>query len=224
MTYFQWFVGVLLLIQAQIMGHVLKNKSFEEKYTWLHRWCVNFIKINSIPFKVEGKQYLSNDTVFYACNHQSFIDPILISAAIPYPMTYISKAENNKLPVVRLWAKNIEMIAFDRADFNENVAMLRSAARKLQEGRSILIFPEGTRSKNDQLLPFKVGALLPATLAKVPIVPVALINANHLNEKKRTNTEIVVSIGEPILPAQYKGLSHQQLSDLVFDRISELRA
>jgi 1-acyl-sn-glycerol-3-phosphate acyltransferase len=224
MTRFQWFVGVLLLIPAQIMGHVLKNKSFEQKYTWLHRWCVNFIKINNIPFKVEGKQYLSNDTVFYACNHQSFIDPILISAAIPYPMSYISKAENNKLPVVRLWAKNIEMIAFDRTDFNENVAMLRSAARKLQEGRSILIFPEGTRSKNGQLLPFKVGALLPATLAKVPIVPVALINANHLNEKRRTNTEIVVSIGDPILPAQYKGLSHQQLSDLVFDRISELRA
>jgi 1-acyl-sn-glycerol-3-phosphate acyltransferase len=183
-----------------------------------------FHQDKQIPFKVEGEKYLSNDTVFYACNHQSFIDPILISAAIPYPMSYISKAENNKLPVVRLWAKNIEMIAFDRTDFNENVAMLRSAARKLQEGRSILIFPEGTRSKNGQLLPFKVGALLPATLAKVPIVPVALINANHLNEKRRTNTEIVVSIGDPILPAQYKGLSHQQLSDLVFDRISELRA
>lgn len=224
MTNFQWFVGVLLLIPAQIMGHVLKNKSFEQKYTWLHRWCVNFIKINKIPFKVEGKQYLSKDTVFYACNHQSFIDPILISAAIPFPMTYISKAENNKLPVVRLWAKNIEMIAFDRADFNENVAMLRSAARKLQEGRSILIFPEGTRSKTNQLLPFKVGALLPATLAKVPIVPVALINANHLNEKRRTDTEIVVSFGEPILPTEYKGLSHQQLSDLIFERISELRA
>jgi 1-acyl-sn-glycerol-3-phosphate acyltransferase len=115
------------------------------------------------------------------------------------------------------------MIAFDRADFNENVAMLRSAARKLQEGRSILIFPEGTRSKTDQILPFKVGALLPATLAKVPIVPVALINANHLNEKRKTITEIVVSIGEPIHPAQYKGLSHQQLSDLVFDRIVNLR-
>ncbi|MDO9593186.1 MAG: lysophospholipid acyltransferase family protein [Erysipelotrichaceae bacterium] len=224
MTYFQWFVGVLLLIQAQIMGHVLKNKSFEEKYTWLHRWCVSFIKINRIPFKVAGENHLSKDTVFYACNHQSFIDPLLISAAIPYPMTYISKAENNKLPVVRLWAKNIEMIAFDRADFNENVAMLRSAARKLQEGRSILIFPEGTRSKSDQLLPFKVGALLPATLAKVPIVPVALINADRLNEKKRTDTEIVVSFGEPILPAEYKGLSHQQLSDLIFKRISELRA
>jgi 1-acyl-sn-glycerol-3-phosphate acyltransferase len=224
MTYFQWFVGVLLLIPAQIMGHVLKNKSFEQKYTWLHRWCMNFIKTNNIPFRVTGEKHLSKDTVFYACNHQSFIDPILISAAIPYPMTYISKAENNKLPVIRLWAKNIEMIAFDRADFNENVAMLRSAARKLQEGRSILVFPEGTRSKTDQLLPFKVGALLPATLAKVPIVPLALINANHLNEKRRTNIEIVVSIGEPILPAQYKGLSHQQLSDLVFDRISELRA
>jgi 1-acyl-sn-glycerol-3-phosphate acyltransferase len=223
MTHFNWFVGVLLLIPAQIMGHVLKNKSFEQKYSWLHRWCKNFIKINRIPFKVEGKQHLSNDTVFYACNHQSFIDPILISAAIPYPMTYISKAENNKLPVVRLWAKNIEMIAFDRADFNENVAMLRSAARKLQEGRSILIFPEGTRSKTDQLLPFKVGALLPATLAKVPIVPVALINANLLNQSNKIKNEIIVSFGQPILPAQYKGLSHQQLSDLVFDKISDLR-
>jgi 1-acyl-sn-glycerol-3-phosphate acyltransferase len=115
------------------------------------------------------------------------------------------------------------MIAFDRADFNENVAMLRSAARKLQEGRSILIFPEGTRSKTDQLLPFKVGALLPATLAKVPIVPVALINANLLNQSKKIKNEIIVSFGEPILPSQYKGLSHQQLSDLVFDRIVALR-
>lgn len=223
MTHFNWFVGVLLLIPAQIMGHILKKKDFSTKYAWLHRWCINFIKINNIPFKVEGEQHLFKDTVFYACNHQSFIDPILISAAIPYPMTYISKAENNKLPVVRLWAKNIEMIAFDRADFNENVAMLRSAARKLQEGRSILIFPEGTRSKTDQLLPFKVGALLPATLAKVPIVPVALINANLLNQRTKIKSEVIVSIGEPILPAQYKGLSHQQLSDLVFDRISKLR-
>lgn len=223
MTHFNWFVGVLLLIPAQIMGHVLKNKSFEQKYAWLHRWCMNFIKTNRIPFRVMGQHQLSKDTVFYACNHQSFIDPILISAAIPFPMTYISKAENNKLPVVGLWAKNIEMIAFDRADFNENVAMLRSAARKLQEGRSILIFPEGTRSKTDQLLPFKVGALLPATLAKVPIVPIALIHANFLNQSKKIKNEIILSFGEPILPGQYKGLSHQQLSDLVFDRIVALR-
>jgi 1-acyl-sn-glycerol-3-phosphate acyltransferase len=223
MTLFNWFVGVLLLIPAQIMGHVLKNKSFEQKYSWLHRWCMNFIKINKIPFEVVGEHHLSQDTVFYACNHQSFIDPILISAAIPFPMTYISKAENNKLPVVGLWAKNIEMIAFDRADFNENVAMLRSAARKLQEGRSVLIFPEGTRSKSDQLLPFKVGALLPATLAKVPIVPVALNNAVLLNQRTKIKKEIVVSIGEPILPNEYKGLSHQQLSDLVFDRIIAMR-
>ncbi|MBV1709162.1 MAG: hypothetical protein KMY54_04820 [Erysipelothrix sp.] len=109
MTYFNWFVGVLLLIPAQIMGHILKNKRFEQKYSWLHRWCKNFIKINRIPFKVMGQQHQSRDTVFYACNHKSFIDPILISAAIPFPMTYISKAENNKLPVVRLWAKNIEI-------------------------------------------------------------------------------------------------------------------
>ncbi len=223
MTIFNWFLGVLWLIPAQIMGHVLKNKSFSIKYSWLHRWCVFFIKANKIPFKVVGKHHFSQDTVFYACNHQSFIDPILITAAIPFPMTYISKAENNKLPVVRLWAKNIEMIAFDRADFNENVAMLRSAARKLQEGRSILIFPEGTRSKTDQLLPFKVGALLPATLAKVPIVPVALINADLLNQRTKIKREIVVSIGEPILPHEYKGLSHQQLSDLVFDKIIKLR-
>jgi 1-acyl-sn-glycerol-3-phosphate acyltransferase len=223
MTNFNWFVGVLFLIPAQIMGHILKTKDFSTKYAWLHRWCMNFIKTNKIPFRVMGQHQLSKDTVFYACNHQSFIDPILISAAIPFPMTYISKAENNKLPVVRLWAKNIEMIAFDRADFNENVAMLRSAARKLQEGRSILIFPEGTRSKTDQLLPFKVGALLPATLAKVPIVPVALINANLLNQSKKIKNEIIVSFGEPILPDQYKGLSHQQLSDLVFDRIVALR-
>ena len=223
MTYFQWFVGVLLLIPAQIMGHVLKNKSFEEKYAWLHRWCKNFIRINRIPFQVFGQQNLSSQTVFYASNHQSFIDPLLISAAIPQPMTYISKAENNKLPVVRLWAKNIEMIAFDRADFNENVAMLRSAARKLQQGRSILIFPEGTRSKTDQLLPFKVGALLPATLAKVPIVPVALIHADLLNQKKRTRESVTVSIGLPIYPEEYKGMSHQQLSDFVFDRITALR-
>ncbi len=223
MTYFQWFVGMLLLIPAQIMGHVLKNKSFEEKYAWLHRWCRRFIRIIRIPFKVVGGQHLSSNTVFYACNHQSFIDPLLISAAIPNPMTYISKAENNKLPVVRVWAKNIEMIAFDRSDFNENVAMLRSAARKLQQGRSILIFPEGTRSKTDQLLPFKVGALLPATLAKVPIVPVALIHADLLNKKMRSKTPVIVSIGEPIYPEQYKVLSHQQLSDLVFDRITALR-
>lgn len=223
MTYVQWFVGVLLLIPAQIMGHVLKNKSFEKKYAWLHRWCKNFIRINRIPFQVFGQQNLSSQTVFYASNHQSFIDPLLISAAIPQPMTYISKAENNKLPVVRLWAKNIEMIAFDRADFNENVAMLRSAARKLQQGRSILIFPEGTRSKTDQLLPFKVGALLPATLAKVPIVPVALIHADLLNQKKRTRESVIVSIGLPIYPEEYKGMSHQQLSDLVFDRITALR-
>jgi 1-acyl-sn-glycerol-3-phosphate acyltransferase len=115
------------------------------------------------------------------------------------------------------------MIAFDRSDFNENVAMLRSAARKLQEGRSILIFPEGTRSKTNQLLPFKVGALLPATLAKVPIVPVALIHADLLNQKKQTRESVIVSIGKPIYPKDYKGLSHQQLSDLVFDRITELR-
>lgn len=96
------------------------------------------------------------------------------------PLSFISKIENESIPLLGMWAVNIGTIHFDRETREGNVHMLREVIRALKK-RNLLIFPEGTRSKSDELNEFKDKAFRPAIMAKSIIVPVTLNGAYCLD-------------------------------------------
>ncbi len=221
MNLVQWlrFLGMFPSLMISANNH--KNTGFNERWSTLQSYCrVFFVKMKR-TYRVTNRQSTPPPVAYYVSNHQGTFDPILLLAAIDQPLTFISKAENLKLPVIGTWGRLIEFITFKRESYDENVGMLRQAARVLKEGRSLLIFPEGTRSKSNATLPFKAGALLPAYLAKVPIVPVTQIHTHELDRSGEWQHTLEVILDEPIPYEAYKQTSYAELTQKIQAQIEQ---
>jgi 1-acyl-sn-glycerol-3-phosphate acyltransferase len=215
----QWLRFVILLFPVYFSSLKQKKRTFEQRWFTLKQWCEQFFKWMGIRYEVDHQDASASQTVYYVSNHQGQFDPILLMAVLERPMTFISKVENLKLPVIGRWGKLIGFITFKREEFDANVTMLRQSVRTLKEGRSVLIFPEGTRSKSNALLEFKPGALLPAYLAKVPIVPVTQIHTHELDKFRRHKNMLRVIVGRPIDYGQYKDIPYAQMAIKIHDEI-----
>lgn len=212
MSLTQWlrFLGMFPAIYRSALRQ--KQTNFQERWITLRGWCQTFFVKVKRTYRVVNRQSTPPPVAYFVSNHQGTFDPILLLAAIDQPLTFISKAENLKLPVIGTWGRLIEFITFKRESYDENVGMLRQAARVLKDGRSLLIFPEGTRSKSNATLPFKPGALLPAYLAKVPIVPITQVHTSELDRFGQWQHTLEVIIDEAIPYETYKVLPYAELA------------
>lgn len=220
MTFIQIIKCGFILPVAWIDAVLSKNNDLSINYLKVQKWSRFLLKYLGYELKIQGIENIPNTgPIYFVCNHQGTIDPALVSASCPLPVSFISKKENEKLPVLGRWAKNIQTIHFDRESRNGNVFMLREAARYLKNNKNLLIFPEGTRSKCDKLNEFKIGSLQPAYLGKATIIPVTLNNAYCLDVK---NSSSIVSItyGKAISYEQYKNIPHQELTTILYDQIN----
>lgn len=134
------------------------------------------------------------------------------------PLSFISKIENESIPLLGMWAVNIGTIHFDRETREGNVHMLRETIRALKK-RNLLIFPEGTRSKSDELNEFKDKAFQPAIMAKSIIVPVTLNGAYCLDRKDINIKELKITFGKPIYYEQYSKMNREELSEYIYQKI-----
>jgi 1-acyl-sn-glycerol-3-phosphate acyltransferase len=141
----------------------------------LLRLCGAFVS-RTFPLwriRIEGRWPRGKGAYVVVANHQSFLDIFLLSN-IPHEMKWVAKKSLFKIPWVG-WAFYVSGdIPVDRGDPASAAAVLAKARRYLARGMSVMIFPEGTRSKDGQLLPFKAGAFKLAIDAGVPVLPIAI--------------------------------------------------
>lgn len=222
MTFFQIFRSLFILPFAWISALLVRRKPIEQRYFKLQKWSKFIIRFLGYRLTVEGVENIPLDEpTLFVSNHQGTLDPALVIASCPKPMAFISKKKNEKLPVFGSWAISIGVIHFDHETREGNVFMLREAARELKAGRSLLIFPEGTRSKGDAMNPFKAGALQPAYLAKVTIVPVTLNYAYCIDDKKSKQKELKITYGKPIPYATFKPFKYEEMADMIYQKIEK---
>lgn len=152
---------------------------------WMRRFGRTTSKLTPLwRFHVEGRAPADIGARGYVvvCNHESSADPFLLSH-LPFDMRWIAKEELYKLPVLGWLMTFGGDIALRRGDGDSVRDMMNEARRTLQAGMPVMIFPEGTRSKDGRLLPFKDGAFRLALEAGVPILPLALAGTRNCRPK-----------------------------------------
>ncbi len=120
--------------------------------------------------------------VLFVSNHQGAFDIPLLIGHIPGVKGFVSKKENFRLPIVASWMKRLHCVVLDREDLRQSVQAIAQGVRDLKAGRSLVIFPEGTRSKSGKLQRFKEGSFKLATRSGAAIVPLTIDGSFRLFE------------------------------------------
>jgi len=158
-----------------------------------------------IRYRVAGRRHIpAGRAVVFCANHQSNVDPPVLYRALHPRLHILFKAELRRLPVLGLVMETGGFVPVERGRRDEALASIDVAAASIRSGNSFLIFPEGTRSRSDELLPFKKGGFIMAIKAQAPIVPVAITGARAAMRKGSAIVRPVtvsVRIGEPIATA-----------------------
>ena len=131
--------------------------------------------LSGIRYTVEGREHVPLDRAAVFCaNHQSNVDPPILFTALHPRMHILYKHEIDAIPILARSFRLGGFIPIDRRNKDAGMRAIEAGARSLRAGNSFLIFPEGTRSKTEELLPFKKGGFIMALKAGAPIVPVAV--------------------------------------------------
>jgi 1-acyl-sn-glycerol-3-phosphate acyltransferase len=150
----------------------------------------------------------------YVANHRSMIDIWVMFAMIPLETRFVAKAELFRIPVFGWALSSSGMVAIDRSNRREAIKSLRVAAEQIRAGRSVVLYPEGTRSPDGRLQPFKKGAFHLALQAAVPMVPVVITGSFDVMPPKalRVQPGPVDVYLEPLVdPANFEPRDHAGL-------------
>lgn len=138
--------------------------------------------------KVRGKENIVPQTSYIVLsNHQSVFDIFLVYGWLGIDLKWVMKKELRKVPGVGFGSKKVGHIFLDRSNKRAAVESMAIAKKKLVNGTSVVIFPEGTRSNDGILLPFKRGAFKLAIELDLPILPISLINTRKIMPNKTMN-------------------------------------
>lgn len=179
-------------------------------------WAKGIIKRTKSTISITGTEHLPAGPVLMISNHEGNFDiPVLISS-IPKPFGFISKVEVKKLPIINDWMDEMNCVFIDRSDRRSAMNVLKDSAEKLREGHSIIIFPEGTRSKGAGVQEFKSGFAKIAQDAGATVIPIALYGTSAIMEKNNNKirpAHVQVKILPPIDVETVQSMTRKQLVD-----------
>ncbi len=171
-------VGSTLVFAWPVMA--VAPFSPETAFSIARTWSRGILRSGNVKVYADGLDKLPAGPVVVMSNHQSLLDVPVLFDILPYDIHFVAKKELRYVPVFGWGVKSMGHIFVDRGNHAAAVASLDEAATEIREGKSIAVFPEGTRSKDGSLLPFKKGGFVLAIKAGVPILPVTIAGSHDV--------------------------------------------
>ncbi|ETP70041.1 hypothetical protein G159_04070 [Planococcus glaciei CHR43] len=198
------------------------NLSKQEYDALIHtepqKWAKGIMARTKSRVETSGLDYLPDGPALLVANHEGNFDiPVLLSE-IPKPFGFISKKEVKKLPVIPVYMEDMNCVFLDRTDRKSAYKSIADTVGKLKDGHSILIFPEGTRSKGEGVTDFKSGFIRIAKDAGVPIVPIAIHGTSEIMEKNSNQIRpghVTIRVLEPFSAEEIEKLDAKELIEKV---------
>ena len=178
----------------------------------------------NVNLKVTGLENIpENESFMMYANHQGMFDVLAIAATCPVPLGAVLKKELYNIPFLHQIALCTKSFAMDREDVRQSLTVIQNVTEEVKNGRSYLIFPEGTRSKlGNEMLEFHGGSFRCATKSKCAVLPVALIDSfKVLDEKGSKPVSMELHYLKPIPYEAYQNMKPAELAALVKERIAE---
>ena len=206
-------------------------------FDWIHRsWSGLLLRLAGLRVEAEGLASLSqNEPQVIVCNHQSLFDIPALFAALPVSLRFVAKIELSRVPVFAGAMRRAGHVFIDRDDRAQAIAAMDEAgARMRREGLTLVLFPEGTRSRDGRLRAFKKGAFALAAETRTSLVPVAVHGGAGALPKGggrlepgtiriRCGRRIEIEAREPVDREQIRRRSRDEIAAMLRDLRSERR-
>ncbi|MCS4517557.1 1-acyl-sn-glycerol-3-phosphate acyltransferase [Clostridium botulinum] len=219
---------LLSLLRIIKLKHLKRKGNKEEIDRYINKSVVGWAKfiVNGIGIKInkKGLENVPDGPCLFVGNHQGLLDvPVIVSSLDRY-VGFVAKKEMLKLKILTYWMKEMKCVFMDRQNVRAAVKTINEGVENLKNGYSMLIFPEGTRSRGENLGEFKKGSMKLGIKAGVPIVPIAIdgtYNVLEANGKKIKAADVDLIICPPIYPNELSKEEQNNLSVTIKDVIQK---
>ncbi|WP_434306100.1 lysophospholipid acyltransferase family protein [Clostridium botulinum] len=219
---------LLSLLRIIKLKHLKRKGNKEEIDRYINKSVVGWAKfiVNGIGIKInkKGLENVPDGPCLFVGNHQGLLDvPVIVSSLDRY-VGFVAKKEMLKLKILTYWMKEMKCVFMDRQNVRAAVKTINEGVENLKNGYSMLIFPEGTRSRGENLGEFKKGSMKLGIKAGVPIVPIAIngtYNVLEVNGRKIKAADVDLIICPPIYPNELSKEEQNNLSQTIKDIIQK---
>ena len=226
MLFLYLLLGIPVLLVEWVIGKY--NKKAKD-YSCLRMVQTAFklmLKVAGVRLTVIGEEHVPKDqAVLYIGNHRSYFDILLTYSRCPRLTGYVAKVEMLRYWLLRDWMKALYCLFLDREDMKAGLKTILQGIEYIKNGISICIFPEGTRNRQEEMLPFKEGSLKKKEKTGCPIIPMAITNSaeifeNHLPFVRPCH--VILEYGTPILPKELSKEDRKFLGAYTQKKIQEM--
>ena len=226
MLFLYLLLGIPVLLVEWIIGKFNQEAKDYSCLRMVQTAIKLMLKVAGVRLTVIGEENVPKDqAVLYIGNHRSYFDILLTYSRCPRLTGYVAKAEMLRYWFLRDWMKALYCLFLDRKNIKAGLKTILEGIEYIKRGISICIFPEGTRNRTDEMLPFKEGSMKIAEKTGCPIIPMAITNSaeifeNHLPFIRPCH--VILEYGTPILPNELTKEEKKFLGSYTQNQIQEM--
>ncbi|MCZ4410720.1 lysophospholipid acyltransferase family protein [Cryomorphaceae bacterium 1068] len=224
-TVIRWIRTVLICLITVISGTLsILFGWWRPAYYAISRffWSPGLLSVSNIRVRKDFQWKVKDlpPCIFYA-NHRSHFDIPVMMYSIPRPLYFLAKKELKSVPFLGWGMAAIGMVFIDRKDRASALKSMEKAGNQIKKGKSIVTFPEGTRSSTKEMMVFKKGAFHLAKSQGIPLVPVAISGTERILPKhgKLKSGKVIFTVGSPILPKELEEMSIEEIREEAKSRL-----